>query len=281
MENNLGFECLCGHDNYKKTLSGTYPSTLGERAFSIIQCKNCGLSRTYPPPYEDELGAEIYQDFSFQEQFENQVLWRSFFKNIISTAKKYKNHGRFLDVGCGSGLLVLMAQESGYDACGVEINKAAAQYARDVHGLNVISGDLKSAGFPSQYFDVITLSQVLEHITQPEFLLSEIHRILKPTGVLLIEVPNISGLVTFFWGTRWSGLQPQWHVWQFNNKTVSAVLARYGFEVLDVQCKENIHVGNPILTFKKIIRITIYQLLELVSQVIGRADKALVTARIR
>ena len=177
--------------------------------------------------------------------------------------------------------MVRMALDAGFKAYGVEINKEAASYAREYQSLDVIAADLNSVAFPEQHFDVVTLSQVLEHISRPKPLFEDIRRVLKSDGILIVDVPNIDGLLVPLWGTHWSGLQPQWHLWHFNRITVANLLRQNGFEVLETECRQNIHVSEPVSILKKLVRRTVYRLLERVAEMMDRADKVLVVAKVK
>lgn len=196
--------CLCGGTRYTTVHAFTEPLS-----FSVVRCTSCGLARTLPLPYENEVDAEVYREVPFEEVLQKEPLWRSFFIPLLQTAQRYKRAGHFLDVGCGVGLLVKMAAEVGFDAYGVELSRPAALYGKEKFGLQIVPTDLVSAGFPANTFDVVTMSQVLEHITRPEALLREIHRVLKPDGVLIAESPNLSGWVVPLLGSKWGGFQPQ------------------------------------------------------------------------
>ena len=70
-------------------------------------------------------------------------------------------------------------------------------------GLQVHTGTLEGVRFPSSYFDVVTMYQVLEHIANPRAVLKECHRILKPGGRLLVSVPNIECYDLRPFGSGW------------------------------------------------------------------------------
>lgn len=273
--------CLCGGSAYKTLLSGKYieGSESRSRDFAVAKCMDCGLARTVPPPYQCELEAKIYQEFSYKDAFENAALWSSFFQPVIQTAQRHKKSGRFLDIGCGSGFMLKMAAESGFETYGVELNRDAARYGKEVHELNIIPLDLASANFPDDFFDVITLSQVLEHIAQPEGLFSEIRRVLKSDGIMIVDSPNMGGMVVPFWGDKWSGFQPQWHVWQFTPATLANLLQHYGFDIVESICSHNIHVNLPKQPLKRLIRCTLYRLMEIIAEFTNRADKVMIVAQ--
>ena len=119
----------------------------------------------------------------------------------------------------------------------------------------------------------------MEHIVKPEYLLSEIYRILKKDGILIIDSPNYAGILVKFMGKKWGGYQPQWHIWQFTPKSIKALLHRNKFNVINVSCRQNIYTNSPNGLFKKFIFYTFFKIVFTISQLINRADKLLVVAR--
>lgn len=266
--------CLCGGASYITVYAYTVPIS-----FKVARCTHCGLARTLPPPYENELDTKVYHEVPFGEVLQKESQWRSHFIPLLQTARRYKRMGRFLDVGCGVGLLVKMAAEVGFDAYGIDISSPAALYGKEKLGLQILPMDLASAGFPDGFFDVVTMSQVLEHIAQPEALLLEIRRVLKVDGVLIAESPNYSGWVVPLLGNKWSGFQPQWHIWQFTPVTITAFLERFGFSVLKVTCRQNLYVGTPMHPLKRLFRQTVWRMIEISAQAMNAADKVMVVAK--
>jgi len=96
----------------------------------------------------------------------------------------------YLDVGCSSGALLQVAQRCGFQIHGAEPAKQAANTASNIPGAKVFQGFLQDAHYPDNHFDIITLFEVIEHLTNPINLVQEIARILKPGGVFLIGTGN-------------------------------------------------------------------------------------------
>lgn len=95
---------------------------------------------------------------------------------------------RLLDVGCGAGGDLVFLNSLGWRASGVEIDPTAVRVAR-ARGLEVIEGDVASAGLADETFDAVTSSHVLEHVHDPREFLLECRRVLK-TGGVLVAVPQ-------------------------------------------------------------------------------------------
>jgi SAM-dependent methyltransferase len=134
-----------------------------------------------------------------------------------------------LDVGANDGFFLHLARQSGWDVQGVEIAESAAAYAREVFDLDVFVGQLTEANFPDQAFDVVTFWHVLEHVHDPLGHLQETYRILKPGGLLIVEVPNISSWQARLFGARWRALDTPRHLYHFSPDSLKAMLQKAGF----------------------------------------------------
>jgi len=146
----------------------------------------------------------------------------------------FNGQGRLLDVGCGPGRLLQELREHGWDVYGVDFSPVAVGRARSV-GLNVRQGDLLTAGFESNFFDVVLFSHSLEHVFDPVATLREAHRILKPGGRLLLFLPNAGSTETALFGRWWIAWDPPRHLFHFNKHSVTRLLDKAGFGVVKVR----------------------------------------------
>jgi 2-polyprenyl-3-methyl-5-hydroxy-6-metoxy-1,4-benzoquinol methylase len=150
--------------------------------------------------------------------------------------------GKLLDVGAGRGELLRAAKMAGWAASGIELSPAFADYAAHHSGVEVLRKPLEECGFPDDSFDVLILAAVLEHLYNPNEVVSEISRILRPGGALFLDVPNEAGLY-FRIGNLYQGLRGRdwvvnlaptfspFHVFGFTPNSLRALLSKHGFEV--------------------------------------------------
>jgi SAM-dependent methyltransferase len=168
------------------------------------------------------------------------------FSRMLDHTQRLQPQGRLLDVGCGVGQLLQVAQARGYTVEGCDISLWATDYARR-QGFVVRTGALEDLHYPSGTFDVVTASHTLEHIPSPVPFLQEIHRILHDDGLLVIAVPNLASLMAQVMRARWAGLLPDQHLWHFTPHTLRALLARSGFRTLQVTSDPYLHRHpNPL-----------------------------------
>ena len=146
---------------------------------------------------------------------------------------------RLLDVGCSSGSLLEIAAEIGFSVAGVEPALAAASAARRA-GFDVFTGRLQDAGYAAQSFDVITLIELIEHVTDPLDLLRTSHHLLRPGGAVLINTPNPASWSARVMGSRWLGFSLTGlggHICFYSPAAVRVLAQRTGFEVASISTR--------------------------------------------
>ena len=140
--------------------------------------------------------------------------------------------GKLLDVGCGAGDFLISAPDSpGWEGVGMEPSPEAVRYAREVRGLDVRQGRLPCPDLPDRTFDVITLWHVLEHVPDPDAVLTDIRRLLKPEGVLILSVPVSDSWEAGWFGSDWVGYDVPRHLVTFTRASLKQLLQGKGFRV--------------------------------------------------
>jgi len=157
-------------------------------AQGMVKCRGCGLIYRDPPPTPQDL-ARAYSGDRIDLAQEERVGERR--KQHFSRFLKHAGGpGRLLDVGCGCGFFLKLAQEAGWEAIGVDLNPKAITYAKESLRVNALLGDLRDIHFSDGSFNLVTLWNVLDHASDPVDLLLEVHRVLKDDGRVLIRIPN-------------------------------------------------------------------------------------------
>jgi SAM-dependent methyltransferase len=205
--------------------------------FKIFICKACGLYFLNPMPNDLELSEYYpksyysYQNFFVQNNRFKEFLKKIFFFNIKTQDPIFEQPGKMLDIGCGSGQFIYKMREKGWDVYGVEVNVDGAIAGQKIAGLNIFPGNLLDAKFEDNSFDYIRSNHSFEHIYNPNETLTEIHRILKPDGKLMIGVPNIDSLNARTFKEFWYYLGAPVHTYNYSPKTLSLMLEKNGFVV--------------------------------------------------
>ncbi|GBF42874.1 methylase/methyltransferase [Leptospira ellinghausenii] len=166
-------------------------TVFNENGTPILECQNCG--HVYSS-YEQEEHYEGYWDGAEQtydlEWWDNahRAVYADFIKTYLGESK-----GNLLDVGCGLGFFVkaVLTKKPGWTAVGYEISKQAVKFANEQNGMKTVyAGLVQDSKLPKESFDIITLWDVIEHIPKPHSLLTYLHGLLKPGGVLFLQTPN-------------------------------------------------------------------------------------------
>jgi SAM-dependent methyltransferase len=167
--------------------------------FTVIQCDRCRFKHIVPMPTPAELehayGHEYYsveKPLYIQHVSEDLDWWNMIYRERYEQFERLlpEDRRRVLDVGSGPGFFLLHGQQRGWKTLGMEPSVQAAAHSRGL-GLNVVQGflsDATAAGLGT--FDVVHLSEVLEHVPDPAGLLGVVHRLLDAGGLVCIIVPN-------------------------------------------------------------------------------------------
>jgi len=141
-------------------------------------------------------------------------------------------------------------KKRGWQVYGVEFSKNAYCHAQERLGPVIFQGDIRDAQYGNNTFDIVTLWHTLEHLTTPLETLREIRRILKPEGLLFIEVPNINFLENYFF--RFFGITKHLffmeHLVHFSPKTLKNIVRKAGFIIKGVTSSDVTVAGKDYKT---------------------------------
>ncbi len=136
-----------------------------------------------------------------------------------------------LDIGCGGGTFLKAALAAGFDARGLESSPEAASIAESVApGRVEVAGEGELAERGVQ-FDALTLFHALEHVPEPFRYLKALRKLLKPEGLLFVQVPNCRSLQARVFGPRWYGLDCPRHLYNYSAFSLLHLLGRAGFRI--------------------------------------------------
>ena len=204
-------KCLiCGSRDSRKSGRATRILCLPE-TYHVRRCRDCRFLWLNPQPTEEEY-EQIYdesyftnpQDPSrpsdidkqyplFEHDYENQVVpeRRQWYRHRLQTLKIIRpNANSILDVGAGTGEFLDESRRLGWRIAGVEFSKYACARADEKYGIAMQCGNIESLRSMKQKFDVIHLSHVFEHVTQPRRALRILQSLMTDESLLVIEVPN-------------------------------------------------------------------------------------------
>jgi SAM-dependent methyltransferase len=148
----------------------------------------------------------------------------------------FLGEGRLLDVGCAGGRDLELLKEMGWNVTGVELSPSAASVARARLGCEVFVGDFEQVPLGAESFDVVRFSHTLEHLPSPRRALEKAHRILRPFGLLWIEVPNAASLERRLFGKHWYCWDLPRHLYHFTPKSLARLVSSAGFRPVKIKC---------------------------------------------
>jgi 2-polyprenyl-3-methyl-5-hydroxy-6-metoxy-1,4-benzoquinol methylase len=155
---------------------------------------------------------------------------------ILPRIYRVNQKTRLLDIGCATGNFLRRYREKlGCEVYGVEIDKAAANYARNHSGICVHNGDFLTNNFRSSFFDCITMWWFLEHTHSPTSVLKEAKRILTRDGIVVIGIPNGQSIGRYLFREKWYAYDTPRHLYIFSPRTIQQLLQKTGFKVVGVK----------------------------------------------
>lgn len=234
-----------------KGLASTSPkaSQVINKKYEVVQCLNCHTYYVEPSIilslsdwqflYDDEYFTPMskwYYDNREKDRVER-------FDKLIHYSGKPKSN--FLDVGCGEGYSLLEAEKRGWRAYGIDIaDNRIIDAKKDSVKFKV--GTLIETNFPDNYFDVIYMDSVLEHVVNPGNYLAEIRRILKIGGVVYLGVPNEDSLLNDIkeiyyrirgkkFSSKLKPFESPYHIVGFNKDCLRTAVEQNGFRISELR----------------------------------------------
>lgn len=212
--------------------------------WSIRHCTRCTLEQTDPIPTARELKGlyEGHYNLAQIDKGSAQTYDRRRERFLMSPLYQLmlladgdisfhgeKGAGRLLDIGCNEGRGLTLYRRNGFTPEGLELNANAAAAAR-ARGFVVHETDLHDFQ-PTQKFDRVVLSNVLEHATDPRVMLADVHRLLNPGGEVWISLPNNRSWLRAAFGRTWINWHVPFHITHFSADRLRDLLSQSGFSV--------------------------------------------------
>ena len=217
--------------------------------YRVIRCSECSL--VYVTPRHDDEGLhELYggeywnskspKTRGYASYAEEEPLYLRTFRRRLRLVKRHIPAGRLrvLDIGCAAGFFLQVMREEGHEVRGVEPSAEIAAHAiKRLGAESVYVGRLEAlptghSGFDAGSFDLVTLWDVVEHVPNPQALLREVHRLLEPNGVLVLETQNVDSRFAGLLGSRWQHFKHEEHLYHFNPTTIHRLLSDTDFQVV-------------------------------------------------
>ena len=234
---------LCSSNIYTQKYPQYYPR--------IVICTKCGLIYTNPR-LKNKYLKELYSEEYFKNDHSSILGYSNYLqdqKNIIKTFDKrlkaieaFVFPGKLLDIGCATGFFMHSAKIRGWKVEGVEISEYAASYAKECFAFKIYVGDVLQINLPANTYDLITMWDVVEHLTNPVEVIQALKRTLKKNGLLVFSTPDVGSLPAKLIKHKWIGYKlSDEHLTYFSKKTIVLLLEKAGFSLVS-----NKHVGKYV-----------------------------------
>ncbi|HEX5624762.1 MAG TPA: class I SAM-dependent methyltransferase [Saprospiraceae bacterium] len=229
-------ECpICGSKHFENIFT-CKDHSISQQNFGLIRCRSCQFIMTSPRPAEAELGQYYASDQYISHSDTNKGLINKLYRQIrkitlrnkIRILKQHSSHLDLLDIGSGAGYFLNHARSSGYQVSGIEPDPDTRKRSIDLFNLEVWNEDQLDL-WPDAQFGMITLWHVLEHVSDLNRRLEQIHRLLKNDGLLVIAVPNCSSFDATHYQDYWAGYDVPRHLWHFTPETIGKLLEKHHF----------------------------------------------------
>ncbi|MFC1578164.1 class I SAM-dependent methyltransferase [Thermodesulfobacteriota bacterium] len=234
---------LCDSDNHRN-VNKSEDYLLTREEFVVVQCLDCGLFFTNPRVKEENISQYYFSDYSpYKDVKEPQYFlgvkkWIARrFGNIhleILDTLQFSGARTVLEIGPGSGSLLIFLKQHGFKVVGVEIDRDCVNRIRK-ENITCYHGRLENVYEQLKNFDAVIMCHILEHIYHPQETLKTISNILSENGVVYISIPNIGSVEARLFGRHWRGLELPRHVIHYDRKTISALLSQNGFKIVRIK----------------------------------------------
>ncbi|HEV7519416.1 MAG TPA: class I SAM-dependent methyltransferase [Thermoanaerobaculia bacterium] len=229
---------ICGAAAVFRRFASPAPVTLGPESFGssrrtvesigVLACRACGAGWQDPPPTPESVAAAYRGMRDDLYLAEEKTRRRSLRRSLARLERSGDGRrGRLLDVGCSAGLFAELARDAGWEVLGIEPSRWLADRARERLGDAVLCARFEDVTLAPGSFDAVCLWDVLEHVADPHAFLAQAARVLRPGGVLALNVPNLASWIARALGRRWPLLLPE-HLFFFSPASLRLLFARHG-----------------------------------------------------
>jgi SAM-dependent methyltransferase len=219
--------------------------------YSIVRCQGCSLVFVENLVTPEELNAHYaVPDGSYgMDNTDCLTYYYEVLRGLIE--ERHPQRGKILDIGCSAGWFLDVMK--GWECHGNEISPAYAQIAQERFGERVVNSLFEDYPMRENYFDVITLQDVFDHLRDPVAMLRKCQAMLKPGGMIVIKVHNISCLYAKLTGPRFYAVQPPSHLFYYDKSTLELLLGKTGFQMTDARFIP--HIMRIWVVFHRLARV--------------------------
>ena len=217
-------------------------NTVSGEVFAIVSCKGCGFKFTNPRPSNENLGKYYKSESYISHSNTSKGIISKLYKLVrnytlkrkLNLITKHSQKGNLLDYGCGTGMFLVVAKSSTWNAYGIEPDSGARDFAIKENGITVypdIEGT--NSALNDTQFNCITLWHVLEHLTDLHGTLAWFKSKLNLNGALIIAVPNYTSYDARHYKEFWAAYDVPRHLSHFSQTTMIDLVQKSGFKFVE------------------------------------------------
>jgi L-amino acid N-acyltransferase YncA len=232
---------VCERDNHVIWMEDGKPTR-------YVRCQTCGTVYASPRVSNAVRYTWLNTTFGVSKQvMELTEGRRPALEKEASIIQRIKGKGKMLDIGCSTGAFFEYFDKTRWERYGVELSPSAAVYASETIGAQVHTGTLRSANYPDNYFDLVTMIDMFYYVDDPRSELQEVARVLHPKGLVAIEIAGQAymlarsrGILCFLSEGRWTRLNTDSaYLYWYSPKSLEKLLNIWGLQVIDWQVIES------------------------------------------
>ena len=204
----------------------------------VRRCRGCGFVSADLSLSEDEHRALYARQYFFGSEYRDYVadrkeLQRNFRLRleVLDRFLEPSRHRHLLEIGSAFGFFLEVARDRFKTVRGFEISPEATEFARE-HGFEVSNLEYLAAPPTDPRPDVVCLWDVLEHLREPHLYLEKIAADITPGGLVAMTTGDVESVNARLRGGKWRLIHPPTHLNYFSQRTMAAMLDKYGFDVL-------------------------------------------------
>ena len=212
--------------------------SVSQETFELLHDEELDMLITHPQPSLEKLPS-YYESLDYISHTDgNKSLFEKMYQFVKSIALKTKlilinsesPKGRILDIGAGVGDFLSVCKNDGWQTIGIEPSEKAKAIAIN-KGVSFVEN---LSELESNSFDIITMWHVLEHVPDLEHQIKELKRLIKPTGTVIIAVPNFKSYDASHYGIFWAAYDIPIHLWHFSKTAIKKLFAKENLELVKV-----------------------------------------------
>jgi 2-polyprenyl-3-methyl-5-hydroxy-6-metoxy-1,4-benzoquinol methylase len=210
-----------------------------KQQFKTDKCTDCGFI-FMNPRFKDKILKNMYSEnyytgnteYKYYDERDAEKYSQHVWKKRVQKIKQYAGSGKFLDIGCAFGGLLKTASEY-FTPYGIELSEYSAIHAKALFGSNIHCGSLDDHPFRHGTFSVITMIELLEHISNPASAVNECYKLLEQGGLLVVQTANMDALQARILKDKYAYFMPG-HVSYFSKSNLTDILKKAGFKKIKI-----------------------------------------------